>query len=71
MPVVVYLDETGDHSLEAADAHFPVFVLTLLVCDIDCYTNQIVPRFYRFKIDYFGHEGVILHSRRIRRSEGA
>lgn len=70
MPVVVYMDETGDHSLDAADAHFPVFVLTMVVCDTDCYATQIVPRFYRFKFDHFGHESVILHSRRMRKSEG-
>jgi hypothetical protein len=70
MPLIVYLDETGDHSLELVDPGFPVFVLTLLVCDTDAYANQIVPAFYRFKFQHFGHEAVILHSRDIRKAQG-
>lgn len=70
MPLVVYLDETGDHSLELIDKDFPVFGVILLICDTDVYIRQIVPAVYRFKFDYFGHEGVVLHSREIRRAQG-
>lgn len=70
MPLIVYLDETGDHSLEAEDTDFPVFAIAMLVCDIEIYTQQIVPAVYQLKIDYFGHEGVILHSRDIRKAQG-
>lgn len=59
MPVVVYLDEAGDHSLEREDKDFPVFVLVMFVCEIDDYVNKIVPAVYKLKLDYFGHEGVI------------
>ena len=41
MPVVVYLDETGDHSLEVVDQDFPVFVLCLLICDTQQYARDI------------------------------
>lgn len=71
MPVVVYLDETGDHTLEVVDQDFPVFVLCLLICDTQQYTDQIVPAFFRLKFEYFGHEAVILHSRDIRKAQGA
>lgn len=70
MPLVVYLDETGDHSLELIDKYFPVFGVVLLVCDIDVYIRRIIPTVCRFKFDYFGHEGVVLHSREIRRAQG-
>lgn len=70
MPVIVYVDETGDHTLELVDKDFPVFVLVLLVCDTAKYAEQIVPAFYRLKMDYFGHESVILHSRDIRKAQG-
>ena len=70
MPSVVYLDETGDHTLEAVDQDFPVFVLCLLICDTTKYVEHIVPAFCRLKFDYFGHEGVIIHSRYIRKSQG-
>jgi hypothetical protein len=34
------------------------------------YINQIVPRVNQLKFDVFGHEGVILHSRDIRKAQG-
>lgn len=70
MPVVVYLDETGDHGMAAIDTGFPVFGVALLVCDIADYCSTIVPEFYRLKLDFWGHEGAILHSRDIRRQQG-
>lgn len=70
MPLIAYLDETGDHTLEPVDTGFPVFALVLLVCDSAVYAQQIVPAIYQLKMDYFGHEAVILHSRDIRKSQG-
>lgn len=69
MPVVVYIDENGDHSLEVVDQHFPLFVLTMMIADVSIYNENIVPAFCKFKFDYFGHEGVILHSRDIRKAQ--
>ena len=69
MPKIIYLDETGDHSLEKHDDNFPLFVLTMVVCDIETYTNEIMPMVCRLKFDYFGHEGVIIHSREIRKAQ--
>ena len=70
MPLVVYLDETGDHSLELIDEGFPIFGVVMLICDSEHYSRQIVPEVCRLKFDYFGHEGVVLHSRDIRRAQG-
>lgn len=70
MPLVVYLDETGDHSLELIDHNYPVFGIVMVVCDTERYVNEIVPRVCKLKFDFFGHEGVILHSRDIRRAQG-
>lgn len=70
MPYVVYLDETGDHGMAAINTSFPVFGVAFLVCDIADYCSAIVPEFYRLKLDFWGHEGVILHSRDIRRQQG-
>lgn len=69
MPLIVYLDETGDHSLEAIDKTFPIFGLVMLVCDTNVYVHSIVPAVYQLKIDFFGHEGVILHSYDIRKQK--
>lgn len=70
MPLVVYLDETGDHSLELIDKDFPVFGVVMVVCEASVYVQQIVPAVSQLKFDYFGHEGVVLHSREIRRAQG-
>lgn len=69
MATIVYLDETGDHSLEKDDKDFPLFVLTMVVCDDEEYIEKIVPSVNHLKFDYFGHEGVILHSREIRKAQ--
>ena len=67
---MVFLDEAGDHSLDPVDKDFPVFVLVFLLCEQTDYTNVIIPAFTRFKIDHFGHDGAILHSRDIRKALG-
>ncbi len=42
MPLIAYLDETGDHSLESIDKDFPIFVLVMLICDTTSYAQKIV-----------------------------
>ena len=69
MPVVVFLDETGNLNLELEDEDFPLFAVTLLVCKLSDYTRSIVPAFLEFKIKHFGHEAIILHSRDIRKAQ--
>jgi hypothetical protein len=70
MPLMVFLDEAGDHSLDPVDKDFPVFVLVFVLCEQADYTNVIVPAFARLKISHFGHDGAILHSRDIRKALG-
>ena len=48
---------------------FPVFVLVLFVCDTIHYARVIVPLVYQLKLDYFGHESVVLHSIDIRKAQ--
>jgi len=67
-PILIYLDETGDHSLEKIDQDFPLFVLTTFLVRQSVYINEIVPYVYKLKIENFGHEGTILHSRDIRKA---
>jgi len=70
MGVVVYLDEVGNPTLDDSDPDFPLFGIALFICEIDCYRDVVCPRVTRLKFDYFGHEGVILHSRDIRKAQG-
>ena len=69
MPYIVYLDETGDHSLELIDKDFPVFALAMFICEGTYYNQKILPAVSQLKMDYFGHEGIILHSRDIRKAQ--
>lgn len=67
---IVYIDETGDHTLDLVDKDFPVFVLVMLVFKLDYYATNIVPALCKIKMEMFGHEGVIFHSRDIRKRQG-
>jgi len=67
---MVFLDEAGDHSLDPVDQDFPVFVLVFVLCDETEYANTLLPAFTALKIKYFGHDGVVLHSRDIRKAIG-
>ena len=69
MAYIVYLDETGDHSLELIDKDFPVFALAMFICESTYYNQKILPAVSQLKTDYFGHEGIILHSRDIRKAQ--
>lgn len=67
---LAFFDECGDHSLEKIDRDFPLFILALIVVERSVYQNQVLLEFNRFKLRYFNHEGVNLHSRDIRLAAG-
>jgi len=67
---IVYVDESGDHSLLNFNPEFPVFVLTFCVFFKEHYINQIVPALQRIKFKHFGHDMVIFHEREIRKASG-
>lgn len=68
---LVFIDESGDHSLSKVDSEFPVFVLSAVVVERAAYVGQVLPSMGELKVRLWGHEGVVLHSSEIRRSEGA
>ena len=70
MPLIVYLDETGDHTLEVVDRTFPLFAVVMFICDTTEYVRRIMPAVCAFKFRYFGHETIVLHSRDIRKAAG-
>ena len=67
---IVYVDESGDHSLTSIDPQYPVFVLAFCIFDIKSYTADVVPAFQKLKFDYFGHDMIVLHSHHIRKQKG-
>lgn len=67
---VVYVDESGDHSLASIDADYPVFVLALCVFHKRHYAEKIIPAVEKLKFNYFGHDSVVLHENEIRKQKG-
>jgi hypothetical protein len=65
-----FLDETGDHGLAYIDRNFPLFLLCGCLISEDALKN-VESRINQLKRDYFKTTGVILHSREIRKCEGA
>lgn len=66
---IVYVDESGDHSLTSIDKTYPVFVLALCVFHKQHYAYHVVPSMQDFKFRHFGHDCVILHEREIRKQQ--
>ncbi len=67
---VVYVDESGDHSLTSIDAGYPVFVLAFCVFHKRHYSEKIIAAVEKFKFNYFGHDSVVLHEHEIRKQKG-
>lgn len=65
---VVYVDESGDHSMVDIDPQYPRFVLAFCVFPVEEYITVVVPAVERLKFDFFGHDMVILHEREIRKA---
>ena len=67
---VVYVDESGDHSLASINPDYPVFVLALCVIHKRHYAEKIIPAVEKLKFNYFGHDSVVLHEHDIRKQKG-
>ena len=67
---IAFFDECGDHSMEKIDKDFPLFVLATVIVERRGYIEEIVPRLNHFKLNYWDHEGINLHSRDIRKADG-
>ena len=67
---IVYVDESGDHGLVSINPQNPVFVLTFCVFEKEAYRSAMVPLVQALKFEFWGHDGVVLHSREIRKSSG-
>ena len=67
---IIYVDESGDHSLSSIDKDYPVFVLAFCIFKKESYTNHAVRKLKEFKFKHFGHDMVVLHENEIRRDKG-
>ena len=64
---VIYVDESGDHSLAPIDRDYPVFVLDFCIFRKEHYAATVAPKVQAFKFAYFGHDIVVLHEHEIRK----
>mgnify|MGYP003390158486 FL=1 len=67
---IVFVDESGDHSLTSIDQSYPIFVLAFCVFEKKHYAEDVTPAALKFKFKYFGHDQVILHENDIRKARG-
>ena len=68
---IVFVDESGDHSLEAINPEWPLFVLSFCIFPVAGYVGHVTPEIRRLKFETFGHDMVILHEHDIRKKKGA
>ena len=68
---IVYVDESGDHSLTNINKDYPVFVLAFCIFHKRYYAEKIIPAVEKFKFNYFGHDAIVLHEHEIRKQTGA
>ncbi len=66
---VIYVDESGDHSLDSIDADYPVFVLAFGIFHKRHYAEKIVSAIEKLKFNYFGHDLIVLHEHEIRKKK--
>lgn len=67
---IIYVDESGDHSLDSINKEYPIFVLAFCIFNKDIYSQSAVTKLKEFKFKHFGHDMVILHENEIRRDKG-
>lgn len=68
---IIYVDESGDHSLDSINLRYPVFVLAFCLFQKDHYAQKVIPTLSMLKIETFGHDLIILHEHEIRKRKGA
>lgn len=66
---VMFLDESGDHSLEKIDNSYPMFVLAGCIFDFEYYLQETEKRVNQLKIKYFRRTDIIFRSYDIRKQK--
>lgn len=66
---IVYVDESGDHSLTSINPQYPVFVLAFCIFHKRHYAEAVVPALTQFKFKHFGHDMMVLHEHDIRKEK--
>jgi len=67
---VIFLDESGDHSLKKIDKSYPIFCLTGCIVDFNYYNRVFEEEVYKVKNKHFSTGDIILRSYDIRKQKG-
>jgi hypothetical protein len=67
---IIYVDESGDHSLSNINSEYPLFILAFCIFEKKSYSLNAVTKLKKFKFKHFGHDMVVLHENEIRRDKG-
>jgi|SRR6267378_2745366 len=62
MGLILFIDESGDHSLSKIDAQYPVFVLCGVIIDENYQNQTATDALNHFKERLFGRRDIILHT---------
>ncbi len=68
---VLYIDETGDHSLSKIDKSYPIFLLSGVIVDEDYHNGELSASLDTFKLRHFGTKDIILHSQEMTHPKSA
>ncbi len=68
--LLLFIDESGDHSLDVIDPQYPLFVLGGCIVESDYYESVLIPRLNEYKYKLFGRDDFILHTADIVRRKG-
>ncbi|HYW05311.1 MAG TPA: hypothetical protein VE913_00065, partial [Longimicrobium sp.] len=53
---IVFVDESGGHSLTSIHADYPMFVLAFCLFSKEVYAAEVAPAVLRLKFKHFGHD---------------
>lgn len=67
---IIFADESGDHGIASINPENPVFVLAFCIFRKVDYISVVKQAIARFKLDFWGHDLVVLHNHSIRKSTG-
>ncbi|OGX16191.1 MAG: hypothetical protein A2166_06700 [Omnitrophica WOR_2 bacterium RBG_13_41_10] len=67
--LILFLDESGDHSLTKIDPQYPMFVLAGCLFESGYYEKTVIQEISIFKKELFGHSKIILHTDDITRNK--
>jgi hypothetical protein len=55
---IVYVDESGDHSLDVVYEEHPVFVLAFCIFKKHDYAQLVAPAICSLKFEFWGHDSI-------------